>query len=94
MTKIKYGSLRWIWLSVVIILLDHFTKTLAVKHLTLGVPVYITSFFNFSLAYNKGAAFSLLSQAGGWQAWLFGGIALVISLVILVWLQRLPPAFL
>jgi signal peptidase II len=74
----------------VIILLDQLTKYLAVYFLVLHEPKPILPFFNLTLAYNTGAAFSFLNQASGWQAWLFSGIAIIISLIIIVWLYRLP----
>jgi signal peptidase II len=39
--------------------------------------------------HNTGAAFSFLSEAGGWQRWLFAGLAVAISTAIAVWLTRL-----
>lgn len=81
---------RWFALSVVILLLDQFTKHLAVENLVFYTPVEITSFFNFTLMYNFGAAFSFLHDAGGWQRWFFVVTALIISLVISVWLYRIP----
>ena len=44
--------------------------------------------FNLSLAFNQGAAFSFLSAAGGWQRWFLGGIAVIMSAVLFVWLYR------
>jgi signal peptidase II len=49
----------------------------------------MTSFFNLTLAYNTGAAFSFLNSAGGWQLWLFAIIAAIVSVGLLIWLQRL-----
>jgi signal peptidase II len=75
---------------VLVILLDWWTKSLASSLLDYGVPRVITPLFNLTLLHNRGAAFSLLSEAGGWQHWLLSGIALVVSLAIVVVLQRLP----
>jgi signal peptidase II len=82
-------GLNWLWVSVVVILLDRITKMLALKHLTLYQPLEVFPFFNLTLAYNKGAAFSFLNSASGWQVWFFAVIAIVISLGLLIWLQRL-----
>jgi len=76
-------------MSVVIVLLDLWTKGLATESLTLYRPVGITSWLNMTLAHNYGAAFSFLSDAGGWQRWLFTGLASVVTLVLIVWLFRL-----
>jgi signal peptidase II len=76
-------------MSVVIVLLDLWTKGLATESLTLYRPVEVTSWLNMTLAHNYGAAFSFLSDAGGWQRWLFTGLASVVTLVLIVWLFRL-----
>ena len=46
-------------------------------------------YFNLTYVHNTGAAFSFLSEAGGWQRWFFAGLAILISAVIAVWLARL-----
>ncbi len=79
----------WLALAAVIIALDLWTKHLAVQSLEMFRPVEVFSWLNLTLAHNTGAAFSLLAQAGGWQRWLFTGLAAVISVVLLVWLFRL-----
>lgn len=80
----------WLWLAVLVLCLDQYTKHLAVMQLQLHEPISLLPFFNLTLSYNSGAAFNLLHNAGGWQQWLFSAIALIVSLVILVWLYRLP----
>lgn len=82
----------WVWLivSVVVILLDWHTKALATDALEMYRPVEVTSWLNMTLAHNYGAAFSFLSDAGGWQRWFFIVLASGISLMLLVWLLRLP----
>jgi signal peptidase II len=86
----RLKNLRWLWLSVVIIVLDQWSKYYAVKYLTLDQPHRETSFLNFTLARNTGASFSFLSNAGGWQVWVFSLIAIVVCIGILCWLARLP----
>jgi signal peptidase II len=81
--------LKWLWLSLLVILLDQGTKYLAVNELQLYEPVAVLPFFNFTLAYNSGAAFSFLADAGGWQRWFFVALALAISAGLVVWLYRL-----
>lgn len=83
-------NLAWFVLSAAVIALDQFTKYMAVKTLTLYQAVSVLPFLDFNLTPNTGAAYSFLGQAGGWQRWLFIGIASVISCVIAVWLARLP----
>ncbi|MDQ7074524.1 MAG: signal peptidase II [Gammaproteobacteria bacterium] len=81
--------LRWFSLTLLLILLDQVTKIWADSALQLYRPVEITPFFNLMLAYNPGAAFSFLSDAGGWQRWFFSLLSMVVSVVLIVWLTRL-----
>jgi signal peptidase II len=82
--------LKWLWLSLFVILLDQATKYLADSLLAWGQPVPVLPFFNLTLLYNTGAAFSFLSNAGGWQRWFFILLALGVSAVLVHWLRRLP----
>ncbi len=86
------GRALWYLLAVLLIAADQVTKHLASSQLIYGEPVAVTSFFDLCLLHNKGAAFSFLSQAGGWQQWLFGAVAAIVSLVLVVWIYRLPAA--
>lgn len=79
----------WYGLAVVVILLDQYTKGLASSGLDYGRPVEVFSWFNLTLQHNTGAAFSFLSDAGGWQRYFFSTVAIVISAVLTVWLYRL-----
>ena len=81
---------KWLALSLVIILLDQVTKYFASHILSMYQPIPIVPGFNLTLMHNTGAAFSFLSQAGGWQRWFFIGIASVVSIVIIVWMNGLP----
>jgi signal peptidase II len=83
-------AIAWLLLSAVIVVLDLWTKNLASESLELYRPVELTTWLNMTLAHNYGAAFSFLSDAGGWQRWLFTVLAAVITLVLIVWLLRLP----
>lgn len=82
--------LKWLWLSGVVIGIDQLTKYIAETQLQFQVPVEVMPSFNWFLAYNTGAAFSFLSEAGGWQRWFFVGLALFATVIILAWLKRLP----
>lgn len=81
---------RWLGLSLIVICLDQLTKIIATESLLMYKPVSILPGVNFTLMYNPGAAFSFLSDAGGWQRWFFTAIAMVVSVVILVWIHRVP----
>jgi len=72
-------------IALVIVLLDQWTKGLATEHLVYAQPVEVTWFFDLRLVWNEGAAFSFLSDAGGWQRWLFLIISAVVSVVIALW---------
>ncbi len=88
-SKFSESGLRWLWLSLVVLGLDQWTKWLATANLEMYERVPVTSFFNITLAHNTGAAFSFLSDAGGWQRWFFIILALVVSVVLIIWLARL-----
>lgn len=87
-----FPPLPWVWLavSVLVIVLDWHTKQMASESLVLYHPREIFPGLNMMLAHNYGAAFSFLSSAGGWQRWLFMVLSSAVSLVLLVWLLRLP----
>jgi len=77
---------RWYLLALLVVLLDQYTKGLASASLDYGRPLAVFSWFNLTLQHNTGAAFSFLSDAGGWQRWFFTLVALVISAGLVVWL--------
>ncbi|MCU7933248.1 MAG: signal peptidase II [Candidatus Thiodiazotropha sp. (ex Dulcina madagascariensis)] len=81
--------MHWLSLSALVILIDQVTKQFAESVLTLYEPVYVLPFFDFTLLYNKGAAFSFLSNQGGWQRWFFIVMAIGVTLVLIAWLWRL-----
>ncbi|HRX70344.1 MAG: lipoprotein signal peptidase [Candidatus Competibacteraceae bacterium] len=81
----------WIWLSLLVIVLDQATKYLAETLLVMHQPVPVIPFFNLMLTYNTGAAFSFLADAGGWQRWFFLGLGMLVSIGLVIWLTRLKP---
>ena len=82
---------RWLWISVFVFALDQGSKWLAESYLTPHQPAPIIPSFNMKLMYNQGAAFSILDYQGGWQRWVFSGIALAISVALVFWLRGLKP---
>ncbi len=90
MPDTQRGSLLWLWLSALVIVLDLSTKWLADSTLQMyqQVPV-IPGLFSFTLAYNPGAAFSFLADSGGWQRWFFIAVAVGVSVLLVIWLARL-----
>ena len=84
------GMLKWLWLTLLVIVLDQISKQVASSMMELYQPIAVLPFFNFTLAQNYGAAFSFLSNAGGWQRYALSAVALVTSIAITIWLKRLP----
>lgn len=81
----------WLGVAGAVLVLDQQTKEWAEAALTLYRPEAVTSWLNLTLAHNYGAAFSFLSEAGGWQRYLFTGLATLITLFLLGWLVRVKP---
>ena len=81
---------HWLAVSVLVIALDLITKAIIQKSLTPGETVVVTPFFNLVLAFNTGAAFSFLADAGGWQREFFIAMTVVIS-IFLLWMMRHHP---
>ncbi|WP_462381193.1 signal peptidase II [Pseudomonas sp. Marseille-QA0892] len=86
----RFGKLSWVWLSIVVFVLDQITKFYFEGTLRLYQQIeVIPDLFSWTLAYNTGAAFSFLANESGWQRWLFALIAIGVSVVLVVWLKRL-----
>lgn len=85
-------ALRWYVLALVVIILDQYTKSLATASLSYGRPQEVFSWFNLTLQHNTGAAFSFLSDAGGWQRYFFTVVSSLVSIVLAIWIFRLPRA--
>ncbi|MDA0910022.1 MAG: signal peptidase II [Proteobacteria bacterium] len=89
--SLRNNQLRWVILSIIVIIIDLGTKYLASQNLTYGQPFEILPFFNLTLLHNYGAAFSFLSNANTtWQVVVLSAIVLIVAIVILIWLARLP----
>jgi signal peptidase II len=83
------SMLKWLWLSTLAIVLDQVSKVIIHHSMQLYESIPIMPYFNLTYVHNTGAAFSFLSEAGGWQRWFFAALALIISAVLSVWLARL-----
>lgn len=81
--------LKWVWLTVFVIVLDQVSKQVAANVLEMYKPVAVMPMFNWTLMHNTGAAFSFLSDETGWQRWFFTMIALVVSAVLIAWTSKL-----
>lgn len=86
--KIYQKSWFWYLTAIIIVVLDQASKHAIEAAFEYGETKVFTSFFNFTLAYNPGAAFSFLAGAGGWQRWFFAVIAIVASVLLTVWISR------
>jgi len=75
-------SIRWFCLSAAVIVLDYLTKVAVLQSFAPGESRAVAPFFNLVLVFNKGAAFSFLATAQGWQTLFFAAIAIVASVVI------------
>ena len=81
------ANLRWLWLSLIVIVIDQATKHSVLASFRPGEDLPLTSFASLVLAFNRGAAFSFLAGEDGWQRWLFAVIA-VAACIAMVWFMR------
>src|ERR1700678_4171596 len=83
----KTGSLVYLWLSALVIVGDQVTKTLIERSLSLYQSVQVLPVLEITRLHNTGAAFSFLADETGWQRWLFTALAIVVSVVLILWLR-------
>lgn len=88
--SMRAQNIIWLGLSILAIVLDQWSKSIASAHLTYGEAKAVFTGFDWTLLHNHGAAFSFLSDAGGWQRYLFTGMAIMVSVIFVFWLLRLP----
>ncbi|MGC1181674.1 signal peptidase II [Legionella sp.] len=81
---------HWLMLSILIIVCDQVSKYWALNSLIPYEPVPVFPLLNVTLAFNTGAAFSFLNGAGDWHRWFFAGFSLIMSIVLIIWLYRVP----
>jgi len=84
------GASNWLWLGAVTMALDQWTKWLIVDRFEEFERTVLLPVLEIMRLHNTGAAFSFLSDAAGWQRWVFIGLGVVVSAGILMWLRRLP----
>jgi signal peptidase II len=89
MSNASTGGWRWLPLSAGVIAADQLVKAWIVHHFALFERVHVLPVLDIILTYNRGAAFSFLSDAAGWQRWLFVILALAVSLTLIIWMGRL-----
>ncbi|WGO84104.1 signal peptidase II [Arsenophonus apicola] len=81
-------GLRWLWLTIVILIVDLGSKQLILNHFQLYESIPLMPYFNLAYAQNPGAAFSFLADKGGWQRWFFAFVAIVICVVLILMMYR------
>lgn len=79
---------KWLGLALLVIVLDQITKFLITSSFQLGDSRTMAPFFDLVFVFNRGAAFSFLSDAGGWQRWFFVALAFGISSWLIVMLRH------
>ncbi|HEX7325466.1 MAG TPA: signal peptidase II [Rhodanobacteraceae bacterium] len=91
MSNPKPNALTWLVLSAVVIGIDQITKAIVRATLQPYTPhAVIPGVLNWTLAFNRGAAWSFLDNSSTWQVWLFSILAVVVSIGLAVWLARTP----
>ena len=88
MSKLCSTGLRWVWLVLVVIVVDFASKQWVMNNMMLHETQPLMPFLNLFYAHNYGAAFSFLADKGGWQRWFFAGIAIAIVVSLLVMMYR------
>ena len=84
-------AMMWYGIAVLVMIIDQLTKLYFEHNYQLyQTTAIIEPIFNFTLAHNHGAAFSFLADKGGWQKWLFSGLALAVSFGIMAYLRKIP----
>ena len=89
MEKQRRGAWPWLWLSVLVILTDQLTKWWASSALASGHVIKLLPLLNLRLAYNRGAAFSVLSGAGDWKLYFLTAVSIIAIVIMLFWMRAL-----
>lgn len=77
----------WIGIAILVVIIDQLSKMVTLNTIPELSARRITSFINWVLVFNPGAAFSFLAQGGGWQKWFFIGVGIV-AVGIILWLLK------
>jgi signal peptidase II len=80
----------WLLMSFFVVLADQVSKTYIARHFLQFEFIRILPVLDITRMHNVGAAFSFLADASGWQRWVFIGLAVAVSVGIIVWLFKLP----
>ena len=85
----QIAHLKWLIISLVVVVLDQLSKMWILTFLRPAEIFPVLPFFNLSLSFNSGAAFSFLADAGGWQLVFFSAISMVAIILLSIWLVSL-----
>jgi len=88
MHKFNESGLRWLWLTILWVVIDQITKQWVAGSFDYRETLAVLPFFNITYVHNPGAAFSFLADQGGWQRWFFTAIAAIASIIFIVWLAK------
>jgi len=83
------SGLRWIWIAITVIVLDQLSKLVVVNTMALGESINVLPVFDLYRTFNTGAAWSMFDDWGGIQRWLLSALAIVVSIVLVIWLRRI-----
>jgi signal peptidase II len=84
------SAASWLFLSIAVVILDQISKSYIVQHFGEFEFIRLLPVLDITRMHNVGAAFSFLASASGWQRWVFIGLAVTVSIGIIIWLARLP----
>lgn len=86
---IKGSGVCWLWLALLVLVLDIATKYWVMNTIGFGWEnrIEVLPFFNLLYVHNYGAAFSFLSDAGGWQRWFLAAIAFAVTGMLIYWMR-------
>ena len=88
MARKNAGLMLWLGVAIVVVLLDQVTKITMARLLAYGQSTYVNDYLNLVMVYNRGAAFSFLSDQSGWQRYFFSALAGTVSIFIVWMLSR------
>src|SRR5882724_8238589 len=86
----RHRAASWLLLSVLVVIADQASKYYIAQNFGEFEHISVLPVLDITRMHNVGAAFSFLASASGWQRWVFIGLALSVSIAIIVWLLRLP----
>ena len=84
------GASNWLWLTAGLLIVDQWTKRVIVSRFEPYDELFVLPVLDIVRWHNEGAAWSMLSDAGGWTRWFFLVLGIGVSVGILIWLRRLP----